>query len=1058
MSRLSFAALFACAALSLVCATEARAQNQGTIIGDVIDGESGEPVPGVNVTATSPALQGSQSAVSDDQGRFRIDALPIGSYALSFQKEGVSAEPITDIQLRAGATLRYDAVVYREGSPLYGVGGASTGVVRVTAPVVDVGSTQSGGTINSDITRRVPLVAPGAKGGANRSFEAAAQAMPQVQNDNFGASVNGATSVENQYVIDGISVNNMAYGYLGSPLSLEFIEEVSVVTGGYMPEYGRSMGGLLNVVTKSGSNELKGSIFTNISPGFLEGDRAVIGNEGSAVRISPELNYVGDVGFELGGPIIKDELWFYVGADLARQSFKIGRELFRSNGTAIEGSRQDFFAESTSMQAIAKLTWAANADNRLSFTVLATPSVSGGDGKLGIDQRTGKPEVFSSFEGSYNALAHIYQAGGIDGQVRWQLALLERKLRLDTSLAYHHEVSSLGGQPSDGSTIGSGQGLSAVPRVFFRRSIPGPHSIADFEQLPKDANCDPAGTDAATECPVTTYQFGGPDFIDEQVGGSLQLRHVTSYVMEAFGLHVLKAGAELGYGSFNNHRAYSGGRRYRDNASGTLFTDNRQFGFMTAPDEAVVMESLQWETHNIVAAAFLQDSWTLADIVTLNLGLRYDGEWMFAGDGSSSLALPLQVSPRAGVIVDPFKSGRVKLYGAFARYYETVPLDIADRAGSSEPQITSGRPAAVCDPRDPAQNSSDACLNDDNLIALNEVNAPNQKWVVVGAGRTAIDPDIQPPSSDEITLGAEAEIFRDARVAISYTKRWIGCPWTGAEDIGDGMVCTRAIEDMSRDEANTYFIGNPGFGIAEDFPIAQRDYDALTLLFHKQWSDGWLAQGSYTLASLRGNYAGLFRPETEQLDPNINSDFDLVSLTQNRQGPLPFDKNHQLKAYAAKEFEAAYGSHFTLGAAAQANSGTPSNLLGGHPIYGGGEVFVLPRGSGERLPWVVSGDVHAGFTFVRFGEGQSIEITVDVFNVFNFQAATLFDEIYTDADVNPIQNCKEGVADSCTQEDLGKLQNTDTSAFDPLAKNPNFGQPLEYQAPRTVRLGVRWSF
>lgn len=1056
MTRLLLPLFVAAVASVLFVAEDARAQNQGTIIGDVIDGESGAPVPGVTVTATSDALQGTQTAVSDAQGRFRVDALPIGTYALSFKKQGVSAEPITDIQLRAGATLRYDAVVYREGSPLYGVGGASTGVVRVTAPVVDVGSTQSGGTINTDIARRVPLVAPGAKGGANRSFEAAAQAMPQVQNDNFGASVNGATSVENQYVIDGISVNNTAYGYLGSPLSLEFIEELSVVTGGYMPEYGRSMGGLLNVVTKSGSNQLKGSFFTNIAPGFLEGDRAAIGNEGSAIRISPELNYVGDVGFELGGPILKDELWFYVGADVARQSFRIGRELFRSNGTVIDGTKQSFLAESTSMQAIAKLTWAATSDNRLSFTVLATPSISGGDGKLGIDQRTGKPEVFSSFEGSYDALAHIYQAGGIDGQVRWQLALLERKLRLDTSLGYHHEVSSLGGLPSDGSSVGSGQGLSAIPRVFFRRSPP--HSITDFETVPKDSGCDPVGTADATECPVATYQFGGPDFIDEQTGGSLQLRHVTSYVTEALGLHVFKAGAELGYGSFNNNRGYSGGRRYKDNVSGRLFTDNRQFGFLTGPDEAVVMESLQWETHNLFAALFLQDSWTVFDIVTMNLGLRYDGEWMFAGDGSPSLALPLQISPRAGVIVDPFQSGRVKIYGAVARYFETVPLDIADRAGSSEPQILSGRPSALCDPRDPAQNSAEGCLNDDNLVALNDVDAPNQKWIVTGGGRTAIDPNIQPAASDEITLGAEAEIFRDARVGISYTKRWIGCPWVGAEDIGEGALCTRAIEDMSRDEANTYFIGNPGFGIAQDFPIAQRDYDAVTLLFHKQWGDGWLAQGSYTLASLRGNYAGLFRPETEQLDPNINSDFDLISLTQNRTGPLPFDKNHQLKGYAAKEFEAAYGSHFTLGGAAQANSGGPTNLLGAHPVYADDEVFVLPRGSGERLPWVMSGDVHAGFTFVPFGEGQSIEVTVDVFNVFNFQTPTLIDETYTEADVNPIQNCVAGVADSCTQEDLGKLKQTDNSDFDPTTKNPNFAQPLEYQAPRTVRLGVRWSF
>src|SRR6185369_11752376 len=112
----------------------------------------------------------------------------------------------------------------------------------------------------------------------------------------------------------------------------------------------------------------------------------------------------------------------------------------------------------------------------------------------------------------------------------------------------------------------------------------------------------------------------------------------------------------------------------------------------------------------------------------------------------------------------------------------------------------------------------------------------------------------------------------------------------------------RAIEDMSRDEANTYFIGNPGYGIARDFPKPVRDYDAGTVFFQKAFSSGWLGQASYTLSSLRGNYAGLFRPETGQLDPNINSDFDLRSLLVNHTGPLPGDRTHQLKLYGAKDF------------------------------------------------------------------------------------------------------------------------------------------------------------
>lgn len=1021
--------------------SDARAQalSEGTLQGDIVDGETGDAIAGVTVTATSPSLQGKLTAVSDATGRYRLDGLPPGTYLLTFVREGFSAEPVSDIQVRAGATLRVDAVVYKEGSAMYGTGTADT-VVKVsgTAPVVDVGSTQTGGTINSDITRRVPLSAPGGKGGANRSFESAAAVMPQVQNDTYGASVNGATSVENQYVIDGISVNNTAYGYLGSPLSLEFVEELGVVTGGYMPEYGRAMGGLLNVVTKSGGNEFHGSVFANAAPGFLEGDRTIAPNLGSAIQVQQELNYVGDLGFELGGPILPDTLWFYVGADLSQTSFKLQRTLWRADNTEIAGTEQNFLAESTSMQAIAKLTWLANADNRVSFTLFATPSTSGGGGRFGIAPETGVPETLA-LEGGYDAMAHEYRSGAIDTQVKWQSALLDRKLRFDTSAGYHHE---LGGRfPSDGSAINSGTGLSSVPRVAFRRSNPGPHTIADFETLPANSGCDEAGVDAAELCPVATYQAGGPGFLQETEFTSLQARHVTTYMTDLFGLHVFKAGVELGYGTYDNLRTYSGGRIFRDNRSGSLFTDYRQFGFLVGPDEAHLMEDgLRWKTSYVFAGGFLQDSWTAFDVVTINLGLRWDNQWLYAGDGTQSLALPNQISPRVGLIFDPFQSGRGKIYASYSRYFEQVPLDIADRAGSSEPQLMSGRPAAVCDPTDIKQ-ATGSCMDDANRIALNGPEAPNQKWIVTGGGRTSIDPALQPPSSHEFMVGGEVEVFRDARLATTWTHRFIDT----------------AIEDMSRDEANTYFIGNPGMGIATDFDAAVRDYDAISVLMHKQWSEGWLGQASYTWSWLRGNYAGLFRPETGQLDPNINSDFDLKSLTQNRSGALPFDKTHQFKVFAAREFQTAYDTKFTLGGGGQAVSGAPTNYLGSHALYGGDEVFILPRGSGERLPWVFSTDVHAGFTITP-AKGHALELTVDIFNLFNFQAATALDETYTEADVSPLQNCKEAQRDSCTADDLGKLSYADGTPYDQLDNNQNFGQPLEYQAPRTVRIGLRWSF
>ena len=108
---------------------------------------------------------------------------------------------------------------------------------------------------------------------------------------------------------------------------------------------------------------------------------------------------------------------------------------------------------------------------------------------------------------------------------------------------------------------------------------------------------------------------------------------------------------------------------------------------------------------------------------------------------------------------------------------------------------------------------------------------PNQKFGTVGAGATAVDPDIKPQSTWELVFGGEYEVIKDGRLGASYTKRWMN----------------KVIEDMSRDEATSYFLGNPGYGIASDFPKPQRDYDAVTIYFSKTFGDEWLNVGAAKL-------------------------------------------------------------------------------------------------------------------------------------------------------------------------------------------------------------------
>jgi hypothetical protein len=226
----------------------------------------------------------------------------------------------------------------------------------------------------------------------------------------------------------------------------------------------------------------------------------------------------------------------------------------------------------------------------------------------------------------------------------------------------------------------------------------------------------------------------------------------------------------------------------------------------------------------------------------------------------------------------------------------------------------------------------------------------------------------------------------------------------------------------------------------------------VTFYFQKAFADLWLAQASYTVSYLRGNYAGLFRPETGQLDPNINSDFDLKTLTVNREGPLPGDSTHQIKLFGAKAFEIPGGMQLDLGLTFRTRSGAPTSFFGSHAIYGLDEVHLVPRGSGDRLPWRHDIDGHIGYGFDLAKDSQLL-ITMDVFNMFNFQEVTGIDQRYTSEDI--ATPCVDGTPDQLP----GCIVLASGEPFDETVhKNPNFGNPTSYQPPRTFRFGARVTF
>lgn len=1042
----------ALALIGCFVALPALAQGTAVVTGTVADTATKAPVADVVVTATSPALQGEQIVVTDATGNYRIPNLPTGEYTLRFEKEAYRPFARSDVSLRTNRTTRLNVELLPEALQGEDI------VVVGRAPTIDVGSSSTGVNVGSDFINNIAVVRPGGKNSASRSFESLAEIAPGAHTDEYGVSINGTTSPENNFVIDGLSVNNPGYGILGTPLTIEFVKEVNVITGGYLPEYGRSTGGILNVVTKTGSNEFHGSVWGNFTPGAFQGATPAIERQGSSISTESNLWNQGDFGAELGGPILKDKLWFYAGfaPSFTREAltrrvnrlvqtedlsgFEVNPETGFRVTEPVEGTERLFFADQRSFQYIGKLTYLINQDHNLTLSVYGTPTTSGGNGTFGFDEQTSTPEV-SNIVGTYDAIAHRYEANANDVAFKYSGAFLDKRALVDVTLGWHHQENAR--LPSDGSEIGSTEGLASIPQVLLRHR--GSTNLADLEGIDPaacagvDENGDPVNL-----CPVSQYALGGAGFLQRSLLDRYQGKVVGTYLLNALGHHVFKAGFDYEQMRYDNTKAYSGSVLYRQNPShGRTWTDFRQFGYLEGPDQAVIQATQQAVSTSHTVGAFLQDSWQVLDLFTLNVGLRWDQQTLVGSDNEVALTLGNQWSPRVGVIYDFTQEGRSKVFANYARFYESVPLDMVDRQFPGERQVQAVRTAAPnpetgapgCDPL--TEEGRVNCRDDRNLVQIGGPTSTSQFWSPVGGARTPVDPNLQPQSSDEIVAGAEYEVLPDARAGLTYTRRWMNY----------------VIEDMSRDEAATYFIGNPGYGFATDFPKATRDYDAVTVYFDKTFADLWLGQVSYTWSHLRGNYAGLFRPETGQLDPNINSDFDLQSLLANRTGPLPGDRTHSIKVFGAKEFVLTGSMSVNLGLSYRARSGQPLSYLGSHSLYGAGESFLLPRGSAGRLPWRHDIDGHLGYTF-RVTKSNAVTVSVDVFNMFNFQQVVARDELYTEADPLPVEG-----AEGTNDEKLAQLRYSDGTPFNfENEGNLNFKNVTAYQAPRSIRFGAKVTF
>ena len=248
---------------SLFC----QVPTKGNIFGTVTDDE-GAALPGVAVEATSPSLLGKAATVTDGSGKYRLLSLQPGLYSIHFELQGFKPVTRTEIVVQINQTITLDVQM--------GMGAIEEQITVVgQSPLIDVKSTTKGMTLTKMMFEVLP------KG---RNFDTLVTAVPGVNVEpgfgGSGLSVDGASSAENMYFVDGTDIGSITRGTRAQSAAFEFVEEVQVLASGYEAEYGGAVGGVVSVITRQGGNEFHGELI-----GYYSGSK-LTGKERDTLRLS----------------------------------------------------------------------------------------------------------------------------------------------------------------------------------------------------------------------------------------------------------------------------------------------------------------------------------------------------------------------------------------------------------------------------------------------------------------------------------------------------------------------------------------------------------------------------------------------------------------------------------------------------------------------------------------------------------------------------------------------------------------------------------------------------
>ena len=770
----------------LVAAVAGRAgaqQTGGQIVGRVSDAATEAPLPGLTVVANGP--QGEDAALTDERGEYRLSALPVGTYEIKVYAVGTTAAAERPgVRVSADKTVRVNLRVARPDQKI------ETYIIERRAPAVDLGTAHTGLTLGADYLSNVPL---------GTTYGDALDRAPGAFVDRSGSvSVGGASGLENVYMLDGMNVTGIELGEIltsrpnasgGSNLPLPFVEELSVQSGGYAAEYGGAMGGVVNVVTRSGSNEYRGSAFSLVAPSWLDADPTRVARARSALVGQHSPGYDFQAGAEVGGPILRNRLFFWAGLAPRRESGGFVRDVQAlvdadGNGVAdldaggepltslVQSNRAGEWRQSYAFGG--KLTYLPQPEHRLNLSLFGNPTSS----RFAYDRTAGDAEAAADLRWPMQNLTK----NNTDLVASWIGHFRDRRWKVEYTAGLHDERYR---ERSPEAELG---GLNQVEW----------HGTNLYEREAIEA-CRPEmrGTASWDPCPVDLYRTGGFGQLRAYSAQRWSSDLKSTHFLSGWGSHELKYGARGELSILNQTRSYSGpagsralvqhfpgttsvwsffslprGRypfQFSDGAPGDL--DPARNGSPAELADVLYQDELEARVKNLSAAVFLQDSYSPLPNLTINVGSRFEHQLLYDHQGEPFANLS-NLAFRGGVIYDPSNEGRAKLFGHYGRFFEAVPLNLAVRYFGGEGILVRNYDNTAC----PSPPGSWSGKGEWSSCALQPQNPPaSSPYGLYNNGSNyPVQPKLRGQYHDEIVTGASYEVIDGLVVGLEFVHRWLG--------------------------------------------------------------------------------------------------------------------------------------------------------------------------------------------------------------------------------------------------------------------------------------------